>query len=227
VPTPCSRRLFLSSFVGAVGIAALPSAVTHAQGVTSCETVNPGLVSATEYVGPGLGKFVAWDPELWEVANPTNLAAVFALPTGVAPIACGFGNGASDLITLAHRTYESSILLVKTVELGLWTFDDFANIFTQPTFAGEFRLPEGSEVLLTETFDDRVGVIAQDSAHPEHIVYAEYRIAEAERLIQSATLHLWVPEVYASTLDDVFGVQIEDFELFTVFAPDTILDAIG
>jgi hypothetical protein len=191
---------------------------------------NPGLIDETSYQGPFFFQTIAWDPELWEVGDIANLAVSLSIKASVDPIDCGYGNGASDLLTLSHREYDTSVILFETYERGMWTFEVMSDSMQQPGWVSNLHLPQGSEPLLIERSDiaQSLATVARDIDNSGHIVYQEIHFPpDNDEMIRSATLHLWEPDAYVGTLDDLAGIEAEDFELFTVVDRDQILDAIG
>lgn len=228
VPT-ISRRTFAritttSAFAASLLLYSTIPATAKVTPRMNCDIENPGLVSDSSYQGPSFYQSVTWDPAIWEVGDITNKAVSLAVGPVTAPVDCGFGNGGSDLLTLSHRDFDTSVVLIKTVERGMWTFDSMLESMDHPGWMSNLRLPVESDVLLTDHTTDSIAILARDLDNDDHLVYQEtFFPPDSETMIRSVTIHFWEPDTYAQTLADTDAIETEDFTLFTVIDRDAIL----
>lgn len=189
----------------------------------------PGLVEEGEYVSPQFDVEITWTDE-WEVGDATDPLVEHA-------IGGNFDNSVAsdpdlgDIVFLVDTESESSVL-----SLGLspseQAFDPevLLQVVQQESFLTDaLFLSEDAELLLADSTDDAIAVVAREAApNDEHVVYwMTYTDPGKEDFTFWVGLDLYDSDEYERILESVDDdIEVEDQDIFPVFDVDDIVEAL-
>lgn len=188
----------------------------------------PGLVEDGEYVSPQFDVGITWT-DAWTVGDPNNPDVEHAIGGNYdGPIASDSTLG--DIVFLMDTQSESAVLsLGMSPDEGPLDPDMLLAAMEQPEFlTNNLFLSEDAEVLLLDSDDDTVAMLAREAApNDDHVVYM---VIETEA--QDAGYTFWVGldmydageyERILTSMDD--DIDVDGHDLFPVFSVDDMLEA--
>lgn len=189
----------------------------------------PGLIEDGLYESPQFGVEVSWT-DAWEVGSLSNPDVEHAIGGQFdGPVASDGALG--DIIFLVDSASETSVLsLGFSPSLGPMDIDLLLDAMEDPSFLTDnLYLSEDAEILLLDTDDEHVSILAREAApNDEHVVYMVIT-ADPGRDDYS----FWVGldmydaseyEAILTSMDD--DIDVDGHDLFPVFDPDEMLDAL-
>lgn len=220
-PRIAMRLLVLVSLFGLL----VSSGPAHAESPCQGNSPDsPGLLSRTEYEGPMFGNAVTWERP-WKVATLSNEYVAAVTGEWSQPVDCEGNTG--DLLTLVHRRHESTVIEIHTFQRGMWTFSDMADAMQHPGWTTNLGMPQGSPVILTETSNDTLAMLARSSDDPAHVAYHVAFFPEDADTIMSVTIHTWDESTLAEDLAAAeSGIDLGPMDLFALNNPEQIANAL-
>ncbi len=194
------------------------------------ESETPGLVEEGEYVSPQFDVPVTWT-DAWAVgdlADPNVDHAIGGNYDG--PVASDPDLG--DIVFLVDTASESSVL-----SLGFSPNDApvepdvLLQSMGQETFLQDnLFLSDEAEILLLEANDETAAILARETApNDDHLVYLTI-VADPGAADYSfwVGLDMYEPDEYETILTSMQeDIEVEDNDLFDIFGPDEILEAVA
>lgn len=189
----------------------------------------PGLIDDGEYESPQFGTGITWT-DAWEVGDPDDEYVAHAIG-GYWDDSVGSDPSLGDALFLIDTATESAVLSLGMGENGAITAADYRSIMATDQFITDnLFLQRGAEVLLLDDDgDEYVAILARDPApDTEHAIYVEIRVPEdLDEPIISVGIDLFDADSYEESLDSLADdLEIDDFDIFTVFSEDEVLDAL-
>lgn len=189
----------------------------------------PGLIEEGLYESPQFGVEVSWT-DAWTVGSLSSPDVAHAIGDQFdGPVASDGDLG--DIIFLVDTTSESSVLsLGFSPSFGQMDVDLLMRAMEDESFLTDnLYLSEDAEILLIDTDDEHVAIVAREAApNDEHVVYM-MMTADPGRDDYSfwVGLDMYDASEYEAVLTSIDDdVNVDGHDIFPVFDVDEILDAL-
>jgi hypothetical protein len=193
------------------------------------DTEFPGLVEEGEYVSPQFDVGISWT-DAWAVGDESNPDVEHAIGGNFdGPVASDPQQG--DIVFLVDTASETSVL-----SLGFSPAAEAIDVELLEQSMGQASflednlfLSEDAEIVLLESTNDTVAILAREAApNDDHVVYMEI-VADpgSDDYTFWAGLDMYESEEYANILTSMEDdIDVEDNSIFAVFGADEMLEAL-
>lgn len=193
------------------------------------ESDTPGLVEEGEYVSPQFDVEITWT-DAWEVGSESDPNVAHAIGGNYdGPVASDPDLG--DIVFLVDTESESSVLSLGFSPSEAPVEPDLLlQAMGQETFLEDnLFLSDEAEILLLEANDTTAAILAREAApNDDHLVYLSI-VADpgSEDYSFWVGLDMYEPDEYEAILTGIEDdIEVADNDVFDVFGPDEILEAV-